>query len=147
MKIATPLEKSHPLSPSNPPLKVEVLSSTHFLKIWLEAQPPPPPLQKEEGVPTMVQYLEAQHFYLKFWYYWILCNISVWLKKLNGFLMGKNSIFQNNKVKNFKNPEILRSKGDFLQAINFDTFRLANWNFLNMFYTKNPIGNYRIKKS
>ena len=42
MKIATPLEKSHPLSPSNPPLKVEVLSSTHFLKIWLEAQPPPP---------------------------------------------------------------------------------------------------------
>ena len=40
--------------------------------------------------------------------------------------MGKNSIFQNNKVKNFKNPEILRSKGDFLQAINFDTFRLAN---------------------
>ena len=74
-------------------------------------------------------------------------SYSVWLKKLSGFLMGKNSIFQNNKVKNFKNPEILRSKGDFLQAINFDTFMLVNWNFLNMFFTGNPIGNYRIKKS
>ena len=61
--------------------------------------------------------------------------------------MGKNSIFQNNKVKNFKNPEILRSTGDFLQAINFDTFMLVNWNFLNMFFTGNPIANYRIKKS
>ena len=48
------------------------------------------------------------------------------VKKAKWFFDGKNSIFQNNKVKNFKNPEILRSKGDFLQAINFDTFRLAN---------------------
>ena len=38
-----------PLFPSNPPLKVEVLSSPPpFLKIWLEAQPPPP-LQKGGG--------------------------------------------------------------------------------------------------
>ena len=34
------LEKSHPLFPSNPATKVEVLSNPHFLKIWLEAQPP-----------------------------------------------------------------------------------------------------------
>ena len=43
--------------------------------------------------------------------------------------MGKNSIFINNKVKNFKNLEILQSKRDsfnFLQAITFDTFMLAN---------------------
>ena len=36
----SPLEKSHPLFPSNPPLKVEVLSSPPlFLKIWFEVQP------------------------------------------------------------------------------------------------------------
>ena len=33
-------KKSPPLS-QQPPLKVEVLSSPPFLKIWLEAQPPP----------------------------------------------------------------------------------------------------------
>ena len=38
----SPLEKSHPLFPSNPPLKVEVLSSPPlFLKIWFEVQPLP----------------------------------------------------------------------------------------------------------
>ena len=40
MKIATPL-KVTPFFPANPPLKVEVLQSPHFLKIWLEALPPP----------------------------------------------------------------------------------------------------------
>ena len=55
MKIATPLKKVTPLFPSNPPLKVEILSSAPpFLKIWLEAQPPPPPPSAErEEVPTM----------------------------------------------------------------------------------------------
>ena len=48
VKIATPPEKSHPLFPSNPPLKAEVLSSPPFLKTWLEAQPPSP-LQKGGG--------------------------------------------------------------------------------------------------
>ena len=55
-----PPEKSHPLFLSNPlsqppfsqpPLKVEVFSSPHFLKIWLGAQTPP--VQKERGVHTM----------------------------------------------------------------------------------------------
>ena len=51
VKIATHLsEKSHPLFSSNPPLKVEVLSSSPpFLKIWLEARP----LQKKGGVHTI----------------------------------------------------------------------------------------------
>ena len=52
--------------------------------------------------------------------------------------MGKSSIFQNNKVENFKNLEILQSKRDFfnfLQAIPFGTFMLGDWNFLHMFYT------------
>ena len=41
-----------PLFPSNPPLKVEVLSSPPpFLKIWLEAQPPP--LAERGGLPTI----------------------------------------------------------------------------------------------
>ena len=42
--------------------------------------------------------------------------------------MGKSSTFQNNMVENFKNLEILQSKRDFfnfLQAITFDTFKLA----------------------
>ena len=41
-----PEKKSPPLS-QQPPLKVEVLSSTPFLKIWLQAQPPA--LQKGAG--------------------------------------------------------------------------------------------------
>ena len=60
------------------------------------------------------------------------------VKKAKWFLMGKHSIFQNNKVENFKNLEILQSKIDFfnfLHAITFDTFMLANWNFLHMFCT------------
>ena len=44
MKIANS-EKSHSLSLRNPPLKVEVLSSHPFLKIWLEVQPPPPSIK------------------------------------------------------------------------------------------------------
>ena len=43
----------------------------------------------------------------------ILYHASLWLKKLNGFLLGKHSIFQNNKVKNFKNLQVFRSKRDF----------------------------------
>ena len=42
-QLQLPLKKVTPLFLSNPPLKVEVLSSPPFLKIWLEAQPPPPP--------------------------------------------------------------------------------------------------------
>ena len=34
VKIATPPEKSHPPLSQQPPLKVDVLSSTPFLKIW-----------------------------------------------------------------------------------------------------------------
>ena len=50
------------------------------------------------------------------------------VKKAKWFFDGKNSIFQNNKVKNFKNLEILWSKRDFfnfLQVISVDTFTLA----------------------
>ena len=51
-----PHEKSHPLFPSNPPLKVEVLSSPLFEnKIWLEAHPHPLPLQKAGGVSIMIR--------------------------------------------------------------------------------------------
>ena len=64
MIIATPLpppEKSHSHFPSNPPLKVEVLSSPPFLKTWLEDQTPSSPLQKEgRGVPTMTSILKSK---------------------------------------------------------------------------------------
>ena len=32
--------------PATSPFKVKVLSSPHFLKIWLEVQPPPPPAER-----------------------------------------------------------------------------------------------------
>ena len=70
------------------------------------------------------------------------------VKKAKWFFDGKNLIFQNSKVENFKNLEILQIKRDlfnFLQAITFDTFKLANWNFLHMFYTGNTTGKQRIK--
>ena len=50
------------------------------------------------------------------------------VKKTKWFFHGKNLIFQNSTVENFKNLEILQSKRDFfnfLQAITFDTFKLA----------------------
>ena len=54
-----PPEKSHPLFPSNPPLKVEVLSSSPpfwklGLKIWLEVQPPSPPPAERGGGSCML---------------------------------------------------------------------------------------------
>ena len=69
--------------------------------------------------------------------------MSLWLKKLNGFLKGKNSIFHDDKVKNVKNLEILQSKRDFfkcLQAITFDSFRLVNFRFSTYFLTGNVTG-------
>ena len=51
-KLQPPPEKSHPPLSQQPPLKVEVLSSPSFLKIWLEVQPSPPQ-QKGEGVHTI----------------------------------------------------------------------------------------------
>ena len=57
--------------------------------------------------------------------------------------MGQHAIFQNSKAKNFKKLEISQSERDFsnfLQAISFDTFMLANWDFLHMFYTGNATG-------
>ena len=54
--------------------------------------------------------------------------------------MEKNSIFQNNKVKHFKNLEIFQSKRDlfnFLLVITFDTFMQGDSNFLHMFYIGN----------
>ena len=48
-KLQTPPWKTSPPLSSDPPLEVEVLSSPSFLKIWLEAQPPPYTLQKRWG--------------------------------------------------------------------------------------------------
>ena len=61
--------------------------------------------------------------------------MSLWLKKLNVFLMEKHSIFQNN-VENFKSVEILQSRRDFFKchpAITFDTFTLTNSNFQHIY--------------
>ena len=48
-KLQPPLKKVTPVFPSNPPLKVEILSSPLFFKIWLEVQPP----CKNRGLHTM----------------------------------------------------------------------------------------------
>ena len=50
--------------------------------------------------------------------------------------MGRKSIFQNKEVENFKNLEVLESKRDFInffQVITFDTFMLANLNFMHIY--------------
>ena len=63
-----PPEKSCPLLPSNPPLKVEFLSSPPFLKIWLEAQPLPPPSPcRKGGCPLCISrynFLQLLEFHL-----------------------------------------------------------------------------------
>ena len=67
---------------------------------------------------------------------------------LNGFLMEKYSVFQNSKVENFKNLEILQFKRDFfnfLWVTTFDTFMLANRDFLHILYTGSTTGKYRVK--
>ena len=48
-------EKGNPLFLSKPPIKVEVLSSSPLLKIWLEVQPSPPHTasSRKGGVYTM----------------------------------------------------------------------------------------------
>ena len=51
VKIATPPEISHPFFPSNLPLKIAILSSPSFLKIWSETQAPSP--QQKRGMHTM----------------------------------------------------------------------------------------------
>ena len=57
--------------------------------------------------------------------------------------MGTNSIFQNNRLKISKILKFCGQKEiffNFLQVITFDTFMLANRNFLHMFYTGNTTG-------
>ena len=72
------------------------------------------------------------------------------VKKAKWFFDGKNLIFQNSKVENLTNLEILPWKRDlfnFLQAIIFDIFNLAYWDCLHMFFSGNTAGKQRIKLS
>ena len=59
--LQPPPEKSHPPLSQQLPLKVEILSSPLFLKIWLEAQPPPPLDRKDGG--THYAYM-SNYFFL-----------------------------------------------------------------------------------
>ena len=74
--------------------------------------------QNQQNFKIMVKM--TPQFYIK----WPLSSISYlsMVKKINGFLIRKNSIFQNNKVKSFKNLEILQSKKDFFQFSSSDNF-------------------------
>ena len=60
MKKLQPPEERYPLFPSNPPLKIEILSSPTFSKIWWETHHPPPlpplppPPSERGGVHTMI---------------------------------------------------------------------------------------------
>ena len=49
MTIATPLKKVTPLSPRNPPVKAEVLSSPPFSKFGWRLNPSSPPYRKGGG--------------------------------------------------------------------------------------------------
>ena len=85
--------KSHPLFPSNPRLKIEILSSPPFYKFGWRLIPLPPPSRKE-GVHTRVNpyqmavsYQKIKHIFQKQnyhllilrWRYieWILNNITI----------------------------------------------------------------------
>ena len=74
--------KKYPLFPSNPPLKVEVLSSPPFLKIWLEVQPPP----SRNGGAHYDNDMRKQTFYICFFY---ICKLIfaklVTLQQEDGF--------------------------------------------------------------
>ena len=108
--------------------------------------------QNQQNFKITMKMIPLQGAWLPTWRYIVFINwgtifilvssisyLSI-VKKAKWFFDGKNLIFQNSKVENFKNLEILQIKRDlfnFLQAITFDTFKLANWNFLHMFYTGN----------
>ena len=62
------------------------------------------------------------------------------VKKLNGFLIEKNSNFQNNKVKNFKYLEILQSKrffsGNNFSYIHASRFKSSTYVLYWKYYRK-----------
>ena len=70
----------------------------------------------------LVYHYPGTIFLSEIWYYAVLYHISLCLKNLNGFLMGRNSIFQNNEVENFKDVEILQSQRDFFQFSSGNNF-------------------------
>ena len=77
-------KKGYPLFPSNPPLKVKILS-TSILKIWLEAQPP---LQRELQTlsidhtidhPWCLLILMTQVYLYLFVFLELICNCIIFL--------------------------------------------------------------------
>ena len=76
MELAAPPKKSHLLFPSNLPLKVEVLSSPPFLKIWLEVQLPPPIAERGGRVHTM--YIETSQLICSATYLTTFYIIALW---------------------------------------------------------------------
>ena len=82
-------------------------------------------------------HLPRQCFYLIFWRYSVLYHISLFLKKVNGFLMGKHSIFKIMKISKILKFCSLKDFFNFFQVITFDRFILINWNFLHLLYTEN----------
>ena len=85
--------KKYPLFPSNPPLKVEVLSSPPFLKIWLEVQPPP----SRNGGAHYDNDMRKQTFYICFFY---ICKLIfaklVTLQQEDGFYAFHFDVLLNN---------------------------------------------------
>ena len=87
------------LFPSKPPLKVEVLSSPPFLKIWLEVQPPLSPQQKGKGGSTVCTYhIETSPFSFgaNQWTGFFMIETSV-MKELNQRGAGATKGFNRNK--------------------------------------------------
>ena len=111
----------------SPTLKVEVLPSHPFLKIWLEAQPPPPlPCRKEKGVHTMCVGI-------------CMCDSMLLLKGLlyHQFMTTGKYFIIGMKI-NFlvKFSLLLVQKSGHLENTSFKSYWL-NFNFRHVFYCMN----------
>ena len=65
LKLQPPPEKSHPLFPCNPPLKIEVLSAPPLFENLIGGSTPPPHTHTEGGVHTMMLHFAKEDLNLK----------------------------------------------------------------------------------
>ena len=80
-KLQPPPEKSHPLFPSNPPSKSwGPVKPLPLLKIWLEAQPPPPLQNRGGGCTLWLMNNKLQNTYQKV----KVLETSIWYLPVTG---------------------------------------------------------------
>ena len=86
-----PCEKNHPLFPSNPPLKIEILSTLPLLfeNLVGGSTPPLPPPAEKSGVHTMAEEL-LKSLYIHF-------KVALFSLKFKGILEALTNLFMDKK--------------------------------------------------